>query len=126
MLIYTLHDDNVGVLPQLATHSLAELTKEIQRLGWAGFSTRYWLIGDHDPCVAYIARAAWDADATPDDVTSDQITHVCGKAAVRDTMQMFREVEAATRTLEWHGLGLTYTAPGMMMKHCGPARCRPS
>ena len=65
VLIYTLHDDNVGVLPQLSTHSLAELTKEIQRSGWAGFSTRYWLIGDHDPCVTFIARAAWDADATP-------------------------------------------------------------
>ena len=62
VLIYTLHDDNVGVLPQLATGSLAELTHDIEAQGWAGFSTRYWLIGDHDPCVAYIARAAWDAE----------------------------------------------------------------
>src|SRR5439155_16731208 len=30
VLIYTLHDDNVGVLPQLATHSLHELTKDIR------------------------------------------------------------------------------------------------
>ena len=40
-LIYTLHDDNVGLLPQLATGSLHELTKELIRHGWAGFSTRY-------------------------------------------------------------------------------------
>src|SRR5262249_9658939 len=60
ILIYTLHDDNVGVLPQLTTPSLAELTHDITALGWAGFSTRYWLIGDHDSCVAYLAKAAWN------------------------------------------------------------------
>ncbi len=54
-LIYTLHDDNVGLVPQLATGSLHEITQELRRHGWAGFSTRYWLIGDHDPCVAYLS-----------------------------------------------------------------------
>ena len=38
MLIHTLHDDNVGVLPQLATGSLHELTQDMYRHGWAGFS----------------------------------------------------------------------------------------
>jgi hypothetical protein len=117
VLIYTLHDDNIGVLPQLSTHTLAELTKEIRVLGWSGFSTRYWLISDHEPCVAFLARAAWDATVSPEDVYRDQIAHVCGEAAIADMMQVFHEVEAATTILEWHGLGLTYTAPGMMMKH---------
>ena len=40
-------------------------------------------------------------------------------------MQMFREVEAATTMLEWHGLGLTFTAPGMMMKHWTPDEISP-
>jgi hypothetical protein len=78
VLIYTLHDDNVGVLPQLATHALHELTGDIRDQGWAGFSTRYWLIGDHDPCVAYLSRAAWDPKVTPTDVYRDQVTHACG------------------------------------------------
>jgi hypothetical protein len=120
VLIYTLHDDNVGVLPQLATHSLDELTKDIRNLGWSGFSTRYWLIGDHDPCVAFLSRAAWDAKVTPEDVYRDQIAHVCGDAAVPDMLKVFREVEAATVTLEWHGLGLTFTTPQMMMQHWTP------
>jgi hypothetical protein len=125
VLIYTLHDDNVGVLPQLATHSLAELTKDIRGLGWAGYSTRYWLIGDHDPCVAYLSRTVWDANATPEDVYRDQITHVCGEACVDDMLKVFSEVEAATVTLEWNGLGLTFTDPAMMMKHWSAGELSP-
>jgi hypothetical protein len=117
VLIYTLHDDNVGVLPQLATHSLAELTHDIRAQGWEGFSTRYWLIGDHDPCVAYLSRTVWDAKATPEEVYRDQVTRVCGEACVDDMLKVFSEVEAATVTLEWNGLGLTFTDPSMMMKH---------
>ena len=49
LLIYTLHDDNVGLLPQLATGSFHELTQDLRKYGWSGFSTRYWLIADHDP-----------------------------------------------------------------------------
>jgi len=116
-LIYTLHDDNVGVLPQLATGSLHELTLDLRRLGWAGFSTRYWLIGDHDPCVAYLARAAWDASATPELVYRDQMTTVCGPACVDDMLEVFRLVEAATVDLEWNGLGMAFPVPGMLMQH---------
>jgi hypothetical protein len=119
-LIYTLHDDNVGVLPQLATGSLHELTLELRRHGWAGFSTRYWLIGDHDPCVAYLSKAAWDDRATPKSVYVDQIRAACGEAAVPEMLTALAEVEAATIDLEWHGLGLTFPIPGMMMKHWTP------
>ena len=124
-LIFTLHDDNVGVLPQLATHSLHKLTKDIRDQGWAGFSTRYWLIGDHDPCVAYLSRAAWDTNAAVEEIYRDQITRVCGEAAVADMLKVFSEVEAATVTLEWSGLGLTFTTPQMMMQHWTPGSLSP-
>jgi len=124
-LVYTLHDDNVGVLPQLTTGSLHELTQDLRRYGWAGFSTRYWLIGDHDPCVAYLARAAWDASAMPESVYRDQIEAVCGEACVEEMLTVFREVEATTVGLEWHGLGLTFPVPGMMMKHWTPGPLPP-
>jgi len=120
VLIYTLHDDNVGVLPQLTTGSLHELTLDLRRYGWAGFSTRYWLIGDHDPCLAYLSKAAWDTRATPEAVYRDQVRAVCGEAVVEDLLTVFREVEAVTVGLEWHGLGLTFPVPGMMMKHWTP------
>ena len=116
-LIYTLHDDNVGFLPQLATGSLHELTKELRQNGWAGFSTRYWLIGDHDPCIAYLARAAWDENATPQGVYRDQLRAVCGDGCVEPMLAAWRELEAATLDLEAHGLGFGFPVEGMMMKH---------
>src|SRR6185437_10114319 len=82
VLIFTLHDDNVGLLPQLTTHSLARLTQLLKRYGWAGFSTRYWLIGDHDSTAAYLAKASWEADTTPEVVDRDQLRSICGAACV--------------------------------------------
>ena len=119
-LIYTLHDDNVGLLPQLATGSLHELTKDLIQHGWAGFSTRYWLIADHDPCVAYLAKAAWEEGVTHEDVYRDQIRAVCGEVCIEDMLTTFREVEATTIALEDHGLGLTFPVPGMLTKHWTP------
>ena len=120
VMIFTLHDDNVGLLPQLETGPLHELTSEVRNHGWAGFSTRYWLIGDHSPCVAYLAKAAWDENATPEAVYRDQIRAACGAACVGDMLTVFREVEATTMGLEWHGMGLTFPVPGMIMKQWKP------
>ena len=119
-LIYTLHDDNVGLLPQLATGSLHELTRDLIRHGWAGFSTRYWLIADHDPCVAYLSKAAWEKGVTHENVYRDQIRAVCGEACIEDMLTTFRAVEATTIALEDHGLGLTFPVPGMLTKHWTP------
>src|SRR5436190_15345283 len=125
VLIFTLHDDNVGVLPQLATHSLAELTGDLCDQGWAGFSTRYWLTGDHDSCVAYLSQAAWHRNITPEQVARDQIESVCGSEAIEDMQRVFREVEAATVILEWNGLGFAYTSPQMMLQHWKPGTLSP-
>ena len=119
-LIYTLHDDNVGLLPQLTTGSLHELTVDLRRHGWAGFATRFWLISDHDPCVAYLSRAAWDETATPSSVYADQVRAACGPDAVPDMLELFSELEGTTLILEDHGLGLTFPVPGMIMKHWSP------
>jgi len=116
-LIFTLHDDNVGLLPALTTGSLHELTKDLRQHGWAGYMTRYWLISDHDPCVAYMARAAWDSEATPESVYRDQIRATCGEAAILDMLTMFRELEETSILLEWKALGLAFPVPGMMTKH---------
>ena len=120
-----MEDDNVGLVPQLTTGSLAELTKELVRDGWAGFSTRCWVIGDKDPCVAYLSRAAWDRDATPDAAYRDQVRAVCGAGCVDDMLEVFREVEAVTVSLEWHNLSFSFPVPGMMMQHWQPMPLSP-
>ncbi len=120
ILIYTLEDDNIGLVPQLTTSSLYQLTQGLLRWGWAGFSTRYWTIGGQDPSVAYLARAAWDATSTPEAVYRDQIDAVCGKGCAPDLLRVFREVEAVTVSMEWNELGFGFAVPGMMMKHWKP------
>ncbi len=116
-LIFTLHDDNVGVLPQLTASSLHDLSTEMKRYGWAGFTTRYWMIGDHDRTVSYLARTSWERTITPDEVSRDQVNRVCGRGCVEDMLAVFHEVEAATVVLEQHALGVAFPVPGMMMKH---------
>lgn len=119
-LIFTLHDDNVGVLPQLNTDSLAKLVGHMRQHGWAGFMTRYWMISDHDPCLAYLSRASWHDDVTLEDVYRDQIATVCGGAAVPDMLTLFAELQEVTRHLNGHGLGLTFPVPSMITKHFSP------
>ncbi|MBU4400528.1 MAG: hypothetical protein KKE86_14490, partial [Planctomycetes bacterium] len=45
-LHFTLEDDNIGLVPQLTTGSLHQLTQDLVRHGWGGFVTRYFSIGD--------------------------------------------------------------------------------
>jgi hypothetical protein len=116
-LIFTLHDDNVGIVPQLEAEPLAKLTALLIKDGWAGYSTRYWLIGDHDPTVAFIAKAAWDANATLEEVERDQIRAASGDNCVDDMLTVFREVGGATVVYEFNDLGLAFPVPEMMTKH---------
>ena len=84
-LLFTLHDDNVGVLPQLTAGSLHGLSTEMKRYGWAGFTTRYWLIGDHDRTVSYLARTSWEQAISPDEVSRDQNKQESAGAAASKT-----------------------------------------
>ncbi len=116
-MIFTLHDDNVGILPQLTTGSLVELIRVMRSADWAGFSTRYWLISDHDLAVGCVARAAWEPSLKPEDYYRRQIRAVCGEPAVPSMVQAMQELEKLTLALEGPGLGLTFPVPGMIMAH---------
>jgi len=114
--ILTLHDDNVGILPQSTLGSLGQLTHRIRSRGFAGFSTRYWLIGDHDPTVTFIAKSAWDAEISPEDVCYEVLRAACGEACVDDMFTMYSEVQKATVMLEQNRFTLAFPAPNMIMK----------
>ena len=117
---FTLHDDNVGLVPQLTTGSLHELAGQLRRDGWAGFNTRYWLIADHQLCVAYLARSSWDASVTPESIYRDYVQRACGQECVEDMLAMLRELEAVTVRLEAHGQGLSFPIPRMMTGNWSP------
>lgn len=116
-MTFTLADDNVGVLPQLATGSLHEVMKELRANGWSGFCTRYWTVGDLDPTVHYLSRASWDPSVTPEAAYEDLVKQVCGPASVEPALKAFRIIEDITKGLDEHGLGFGFPVPGMMTKH---------
>ncbi len=120
ILAVTLQDDGVGVPPQLTTGSLHKLVGLMRAHGLAGFCTRQWMVSDLDPSVAYLAKAAWDAAATPDTISRDLIRDVCGESAVEPMVEAFHEVEAVTAAIEDHGLGLGFPVPSMVMGRWTP------
>jgi hypothetical protein len=111
-LIFTLHDDNVGMLPASNNDSLAILADRMRENGWAGFMMRYWLIGDHDQCMAFLARRSWDDEATPEKVYREQLAALCGPAAVNDLMKMFGELETVTRDMNQNAFCMVAATPG--------------
>ena len=117
VMIFTLHDDNIGSMPQLELDPLANLEKAVIRYGWAGFSTRYWNIGDHDTSVVHISKAAWDPGVTAEGTARDQVRAVLGEDSVEDMLDLFREVEAATVLYEWKDLNFAFPVPEMLMKN---------
>ena len=115
--IFTLADDNVGVLPQLATAPLHTIATRMRAGGWSGFTTRHWLIGDLDPTVRYLARSCWDAACTPESAYRELAGGVCGGAAADVLVEAWHQVDFITDDLDRHGMGFSFPVPGMMEKH---------
>ena len=67
--------------------------------------------------IAFLSKAAWDPHATAEAVADDQFRAVCGDGCVADMRTLLRELGAATKQLEYEGLGFSFPVPGMMMKH---------
>jgi hypothetical protein len=118
-LILTLADDNVGVLPQLATHDLHELTGRLRAAGWNGFSTRYWIPGDLDTTVQYLSRAAFDDTdfITPESTLEDLVTPMCGPGVTERLALGLGHIERATALIDERDIGFAFPVPGMIMKH---------
>jgi hypothetical protein len=114
-MVLSLHDDSVGFIPLLTTHSLHEIVGEMRKTGVSGMATRQWMLSDHDASMAYLSKAAWFPETTPKSVYKDQIRLVCGEAAVAPMLEAFHELEATTIELEAHGMGLASPWPGMIM-----------
>ncbi len=84
----------------------------MRKYGVQRFGTRQWMISDHDPSVAYLSKAAWDAGTTPGRSTRTRSAPSAAQAAVEPMLEMFREIEAVTTALEDHGMGLTFPHAG--------------
>ncbi|MFC1525726.1 hypothetical protein ACFL6X_02825 [Candidatus Latescibacterota bacterium] len=115
-LVLTLQDDNVGSLPQVATGSLHLLAENMKRLGWRGFFTRHWPVGDLDPPAAYLARTSW-GPVTPSEAYGDHFTHVYGPRAAPELGQVMGLLEEVTVILDLDFLSLFFPVLGIMLRH---------
>ena len=116
-LIFTLADDNVGILPQFTTHSLHQLVEAIRESGWEGFSTRYWMVAELDPVVHYLSRASFDVTVTPESAYKDLLVPMSG-TGVHDRLTLaYNMIEKATEIIDEQDIGFAFPVPGMMLKH---------
>ncbi len=117
-LIMTLADDNVGVLGQSTTRHIHTLTSEIRRLGWDGFSTRYWIPAELDSTVHYLSRASYDPKTTRVSAHHDLWEGILGNRAGSDRLLIgWDHLEDATNLLDKNAIGFGFPVPGMFMKH---------
>lgn len=116
----TLDDDVVGLVPQLRPAILYTMVQELQHRGWTGFTVRERFPGDHDAVLAYLSRAGWDPNATPDVVAEDLIRHICGEKCTADMLTALHGVESATLNVATNKVDLAYYVPGMVMKFWKP------
>jgi hypothetical protein len=116
-LILTLADDNVGVLPQMATAHLHSLVGQLRKNGWQGYSTRYWIAGDLSPSAHYLSRASFDASVTPTATITDLIDAVSGEGVAARVLKGFQHIEQATDLIDENDIGFTFPVPGVVLKH---------
>ena len=120
-LILTLADDNVGILAQSTTRHIATLVQDIRKLGWDGFSTRYWVPGELDSTVHFLSRAAWHPDTTRDSAHHELWEGILGNRSGSQRLLIgWNHLEDATDKLDKNAIGFGFPVPGMLLKHNRP------
>ncbi|MBI3866558.1 MAG: hypothetical protein HY290_32145, partial [Planctomycetia bacterium] len=125
-LILTLADDNVGVLPQMTYTALGTLVDELKSGGWAGFSTRYWVIGDLDLPTYYLSRASFVDGLTPQQAFADLLTPTMGEAVVGRTLKALELAQEATNLIDDNDIGFSFPVPNVVMKHYAGTEAPPA
>ena len=116
-MIFTLADDNVGLLPQLSTIPLDKIAARMRESGWEGFTTRHWLIGDLDPTVQYLAHSSWDASISPSAAFADLAATVCSSQGTQPLIEAWHLIESVGAGFSKYGIGYGFPTVRMMTKH---------
>jgi hypothetical protein len=116
-VLATLADDNVGILPQLPLQPLHRILQAMDQYKVFGFWGRQFLVTKLEAGTAYLARASWSGDVTPEWIYQDQVKHVCGEQAVPDMLEAYRILEQASQKGDEVALGFLFPVTQMMRKH---------
>jgi len=113
----TMDDDNIGIIPQLTTSSLQKVLKILRETRWEGWVARERFPGDHDTERAYIAREAWDPNADPEKIASEQLKAACGDRCGQELLTTMHSIDAATVVWERDDEHFSFPVPKMLMKY---------
>jgi hypothetical protein len=116
-VVLTLADDQLGILPQLATRRLHPLLQDLPMHRWQGFTTRCYVPGDLHATVHYLARASFDPKLTPQAAYEDLIDPICGEGVSQRLTKGLDMIEKATETIAQNDPNFAFPTPGMMMRH---------
>ena len=116
IMITTVEDDNVGFLPQMVTPSLHKIVRKMREYGLKGYCFRQFDISQHEPTMAYLVEAAWDADVLPRDSYRLYALDVAGAQANEELLGAFGGLEELTTTAN-SMMGLGFMFPHLYSKH---------
>ena len=115
-MVTTVEDDNVGFLPQANATALHATVAKMREYGLKGFSFRQFDISEHEPAMAYLVEAAWDAAATPQRSYRRFAEAVAGPRAAGDLTAVLHELERLTEDANAL-MGLGFLFPDLYRKH---------
>ena len=116
-LMLTLHDRNLGPLPQCMLTDLQQLVHVLRDKEWNGYLVRYPLIGDSAPVLYYLSLASFDARTTPDQALEQFFTAVCGSGTVDAMKECYALLEQATDLIYENDAEIALPLPSMLMSH---------
>ena len=119
--IFTLADDNIGILPQIATKRIETIARVLVEQGWQGFATRMWIPAYLDPTVHFLSRFSFDPTTTARSAHDEFFMSITGHQSSADRLWLaFSHLEDATEILDQNDIGFAFPVPGMFMKNYKP------
>ena len=120
-LVLTLSDTSISALSQSAISDIESLLDELRMLKWEGFSAQVCTIGDLDPAIDYLPRAAFDGKLTAKKSYRDFFLGITDNPAATDRIWLgYLAVEKATQIIDGNSSHFAFPERGMLLKHATP------
>ncbi len=120
-LVLTLSDTSISALSQSAISDIESLLDELRMMKWEGFSAQVCTIGDLDPAIDYLPRAAFDGKLTAKKSYRDFFLGITDNPAATDRIWLgYLAVEKATQIIDGNSSHFAFPERGMLLKHATP------
>jgi len=117
-LVLTLAGNSISALSQSAISDIETLLEELRALKWEGFSTQICIIGDLDPAIDYLPRAAFNEKLTAKESYRDFFLGITDNPAATNRIWLgYLAVEKATQIIDENSSDFVFPDKSMLLKH---------